>query len=180
MVFGCISKNFPENIFWCLEMKKENTNPEKHKPQPRKKSSTTTLNSVRRPRCRSRSEIAIDGAISRSVDRDLGSSSLAYIRDLAPSIAINGAISWWRDRDQQRLECLPARSRHWSWLECLPLIAIGMFAGNWRSRSRACALSLSLSLSHFPEILWRENKGVKWFPWSKAFFFGQQISISGK
>ena len=28
-VFGCISKNFPENIFWCLEMKKENTNPEK-------------------------------------------------------------------------------------------------------------------------------------------------------
>ena len=31
MVFGCISKNFPENIFWCLEEKKENTNPEKHK-----------------------------------------------------------------------------------------------------------------------------------------------------
>ena len=26
MVFGCISKNFPENIFWCLEKKKENTN----------------------------------------------------------------------------------------------------------------------------------------------------------
>ena len=41
-------------------------------------------------------KIAIDGAISRSVDRDLGSSSLAYIRDLAisdlplsPSIAIS-------------------------------------------------------------------------------------------
>ena len=28
-VFGCISKNFPENIFWCLEKKKENTNPRK-------------------------------------------------------------------------------------------------------------------------------------------------------
>ena len=85
-VFCCISKNFPENIFWCLEKKKENTNPEKHKPQPRKKSSMTT-NPVRRPPRRSRSrllrEIAIDGAISRSVDRDLGSSSLAYIRDLA-------------------------------------------------------------------------------------------------
>ena len=54
MVFGCISKNFPENIFWCMEKKKENTNPEKHKPQPRKKSSTTT-NPVRRPRRRSRS-----------------------------------------------------------------------------------------------------------------------------
>ena len=26
MVFGCISKNFPENIFWCLEKKKENKN----------------------------------------------------------------------------------------------------------------------------------------------------------
>ena len=25
-VFGCISKNFLENIFWCLEKKKENTN----------------------------------------------------------------------------------------------------------------------------------------------------------
>ena len=31
-VFGCISKNFPENIFWCLEKKKENTNPNKHQP----------------------------------------------------------------------------------------------------------------------------------------------------
>ena len=28
-VFGCISKNFPENIFWCLAKKKENTNPRK-------------------------------------------------------------------------------------------------------------------------------------------------------
>ena len=28
-VFGCILKNFPENIFWCLEKKKENTNPSK-------------------------------------------------------------------------------------------------------------------------------------------------------
>ena len=26
MVFGCISKKFPENIFWCLEKEKENTN----------------------------------------------------------------------------------------------------------------------------------------------------------
>ena len=41
-MFGCISTNFPENILWCLEKKKENTNPEKHKPQPRKKSSTTS------------------------------------------------------------------------------------------------------------------------------------------
>ena len=66
-VFGCISKNFLENIFWCLEKKKENTNPEKHKPQPRKKSSTTT-NPVRRPRRRSRSEITISPS-SRDRDR---------------------------------------------------------------------------------------------------------------
>ena len=26
MVFGCIVKNFSENIFWCLEKKKENSN----------------------------------------------------------------------------------------------------------------------------------------------------------
>ena len=96
-VFGCISKNFLENIFWCLEKKKENTNPEKHKPQPRKKSSTTT-NPVRRPRRRSRSEIAIDGAISQSVDRDLGSSSLAYIRDLAFDASQDRAV----DRDLTR------------------------------------------------------------------------------
>ena len=42
-VFGCISKNFPENIFWCLEKKKENTNPEKYKPQPRKNSNTVQI-----------------------------------------------------------------------------------------------------------------------------------------
>ena len=129
MVFGCILKNFPEKIFWCLEKKKENTNSEKHKPQPRKKSSTTTLNTVRWPRLLR--EIAIEG-------------------EIALSIAIF------------------ARSRS---------TATGMFAGeiaigaDWRSRSRARALSLSLSLSHFPEILWRENRSVKWFPWSKAFFF---------
>ena len=134
-VFCCISKNFPENIFWCLEKKKENKNPEKHKPQPRKKSSTTT-NPVRRPPRRSRSrllrEIAIDGAISRSVDHDLGSSSLAYIRDLAisdlplsPTYEISrswiflsrhrsrsrsGTISRWRDRVRRFSSCARVRS----------------------------------------------------------------------
>ena len=60
-----------------------------------------------------------------------GSSSLAYIRDLAidasrdravdcdldpvrsheGEIAINGTISRWRDHDQRQLECLSVRSR---------------------------------------------------------------------
>ena len=109
---------------------------------------------VRRPRRRSRSEIAIFLSRRR---RDLplspsptGSSSLAYIRDLAidasqdravdcnldpvrsceGEIAINDAISRWRDRDQRRLECLPVRSRS---SNC---------AG-----SRARALSLSVKFS---------------------------------
>ena len=78
MVFGCISKKFPENIFWCLEKKKENTNPEKHKPQPRSRRPTTALSIaidgaiVISPSSQDRNrEIAIDGAISRSVDGNL-------------------------------------------------------------------------------------------------------------
>ena len=116
-VFGCISKNFSENIFWCLEKKKENTNLEKHKPQPRKNSNTVQILplgslagaiSQRRDRdqqcdltvSRSRStarscegEIAIDGSssrISRSSSTDLPLGSLA------------GAISRRRDGDQRR------------------------------------------------------------------------------
>ena len=42
-VFGCISKKFSEKIFWCLEKKKENTNSEKHKPQPRSRHPTTAI-----------------------------------------------------------------------------------------------------------------------------------------
>ena len=88
-------------------------------------------------------------AILRSVDRDIGSSSLAYIRDLTidasrdhavdrdldpvrsreGKIAINGAISRRRDRDQWRLECLPARLR----------------SARSGDRDRARALSLSFS-----------------------------------
>ena len=66
-VFGCISKNFPENIFWCLEKKKENTNKKTQATTQKKKiindengSSPTTAPA------RSRSEIAIDGAIAIS------------------------------------------------------------------------------------------------------------------
>ena len=73
-VFGCISKNFPENIFWCLEKKKEKTNP-------RKISSTIAIWDHDLAGARSRStcceiaisvegEIAINCAISRRHDRD--------------------------------------------------------------------------------------------------------------
>ena len=70
-VFGCISKNFSENIFWCLEKKKENTNPVKYHQ-------------------RSRSEIAISPARSRDQRREIAPSRARASdrdrrRDLAPS-----------------------------------------------------------------------------------------------
>ena len=86
-VFGCFSKNFPENIFWCLEKKKEKTNP-------RKISSTIVIR-----------DRDLAGTISRSTAR---------ARDGAISvegeIAINCAISQRWDCDQRF-----ARSRRWSW-----------------------------------------------------------------
>ena len=138
-----------------------------------KKSSMTTLNTVRRPCHRSRSrllrEIAIDGAISRRRDRDLreiaidGAISRSVDGDLDPvqsckgEIAIDGAISRSVDGDLD-----PVRSREGEiaiLIRCErdldPIArsrstATGMFAGeiaigaDWRSRSRAHALSLSL------------------------------------
>ena len=92
-VFGCISKNFPKNIFWCLEKKKEETNPEKHGQNPGKKSSTIDA----RLASSTRSEIAIDARlgstarcfarsrltlISRSVDRDLAFAPIAISRSV--------------------------------------------------------------------------------------------------
>ena len=65
-MFGCIFKNFPKNIFWCLEKKKEKTNPEKHGQNPEKK----IINDRR--------STGFDGAVlrelqsdDRAVDRDL-------------------------------------------------------------------------------------------------------------
>ena len=86
----------------------------------------------RNPRSRSRSrllrEIAINGVISRSVDRDLGSSSLAYIRDLAIDVS--------RDRDLD-----PARSREG---EIAINGAISIFTRS-RSTARSCEASIAIS-----------------------------------
>ena len=171
MVFGCISKNFPKNIFWCLEKKKENTNPEKHKPQPRSRRPTTAPSIA----IQDRNHDLAFFTRSRLTARSREASTVISIRcDLSKARSRrqrsrSGAISRRWDRDLDPV----ARSRS---------TTTGMFAGeitigaDWRSRSRV----RSLSLSHFPEILWREIRSVKWFPWSKAFFFYQRISISGK
>ena len=88
-----------------------------------------------------------------------------------------------RDRDWRRDGVISRRSRS-RLREIAPSIAISDWS--WSSRSRtgssplARARALSLSLSYFPEMLWRENRSVKAFPWSKAFFLGQRISISRK
>ena len=71
-VFGCISKNFPENIFWYLEKKKENTNQKTQSHNPGKKiiNDHNTRSRSRRdrdPRSRSLRD--------RDCDRDLGSRS---------------------------------------------------------------------------------------------------------
>ena len=135
-VFGCILKNFPENIFWCLEKKKENTNPKK---------------------------IPSTIAISQSTVRDRDRSKIATSRqrDLASSIAIWGAssrsrseIAMSRRHEIAIFAAIFARSRR---LE-LGLEIDAAWSSDWRSAppgdrltvrflllSRARALSLSLS-----------------------------------
>ena len=148
-VFGCISKNFPKNIFWCLEKKKEKTNPantDKTQKKPRKKKSSTIdarLGST--ARCFASSSpttapsITINGVISPSID---GAISQRRDHDLH-EIAIDGAISQsvnhdfesqlsdWSSRDQCGLE-LGVRQRSSDWIG---------------ARSSTIARSLSLSLS---------------------------------
>ena len=112
-VFGCISKNFPENIFWCLEKKKENTNQKTQSHNPGKKI-INDHNTRSRSQSRSRSDrdrrrdrdprsrwrqIAIDGviAISPSIAPSdwswssrsrTGSSPLARARSLSLSLSL--------------------------------------------------------------------------------------------
>ena len=172
MVFGCISKNFPENIFWCLEKKKENHKFRKTQAttqiapsddrNPRSRSTDLHLGSRDLPRRIFLSDlsayirhVAISDLPLRSLGlhttcRDLGSSSLAVDRDLDSArshegeITINGAISPSRDRDQ-RHNLATARSRP------MTLSRDGeiMFVASPLAHAR----TLSLSLSHFPEML---------------------------
>ena len=119
-MFPCIwlhFKKFSRKIFsgvWKRRRKTQNQkntshNLEKNHQQRQIQSDYRAVD--RNPRSRSRSrllrEIAINGAISRSVDRDLGSSSLAYIRDLAIDVSRDRAVNRdldpaSRDRNQRR------------------------------------------------------------------------------
>ena len=75
-VFGCISKNFPENIFWRLEKKKENTNQKTQSHNPGKKiiNDHNTRSRSRRDRnLRSRAPAPVR-RLDRRRDRDLAPS----------------------------------------------------------------------------------------------------------
>ena len=99
-VFVCISKNFPENIFWCLEKKKENTNQKTQSHNPGKKiindhNTRSRSQRDRDPRSRWR-QIAIDGAIAISpsiAPSDWSWSDLAI--DRAVGLELELAISDW-------------------------------------------------------------------------------------
>ena len=150
-LFGCISKNFPENIFWCLEKKKENTNLEKHKPQPKKKSSTMAIRDHdlagaiswrqdRDQRCdletvRSRvREIAIDSGISQSVDRGR--------RTRASEIGANWSSEYAGDRQTDWSSVFSSRARSlslslffWKCFEVKMKAEIHFRGQGWKFRS---------------------------------------------
>ena len=129
-VFGCISKNFPKNIFWCLEKKKENTN--------QKTQATTQEKKNHQFQKCFQSD---DRAVIAIQDRDHGAIA---IRDRD-----HGAIAI-RDRDQQR-----DRDR-WRDRDLVVYRAVGLelelAISDWIFSSRARSLSLSLSLSLFSEV----------------------------
>ena len=103
-------------------------------------------------RDRDHGAIAIDNTIVISTGRSRSEIAIAPNRD------------WWRDRDLAIDRAVG--------LELELVISDCIFSSRARARS--------LSLSHFPEMIWRENRSVKAFPWSKAFFLSQRISISRK
>ena len=158
-VFGCISKNFPENIFWCLEKKKENTNP-------RKISSTIAIwdrdlaGAMSRRRSRSRDQRR-ELATARS--RDRSEIAISRRRDLAPSIAIWGASSRSRSCDSARSQSSRDRAA-WS--------------SDWRSAppgDRLTVWFLLLSLARALSLSFSGN-ALKW-KWEEKIISGSKVKI---
>ena len=158
-VFGCISKNFSKNIFWCLEKKKEKTNP-------RKISSTIAIR-----------DRDLADPISRSTRREIATLIAISVKG---KIAINCAIL-------RRREIVPSIAIFTTIVELEIGVAWSSeSAGDRRTDcsvssplARPCSLSLSLSL--FPEMLWSENEGRKsfsgqrWKYWSTRSHFSENI-----
>ena len=165
-VLGCISKNFPENFFWCLEKKKEKTNP-------RKISSTIAFRDRDLGRRRDHDqlrdlataqsregEIAIDASRDRTVDREIAAIvgleiGAAWSSESAGNRQTNCSVSSPLARTLSlSLSLFPEIL--WSENEGRKL-----FPGQrWKYWSTE---------SHFPKnIIFRDNqtcgKGWKWFP----------------
>ena len=169
-VFGCISKNFPKNIFWCLEN------------ATRKK--TKLEKQTQHPDWRSRST-GFDSALQsddRAVDRDLAKHRVASRdrdrwRDLTKRRSrsreapcrLRSARRRVRDLRSRSTALVLANNADWS-------LDVRTAPTGSLSPSRALVLSLSLSL----EFIWSENRNGNSFPYSRPFFLGQQKSISGK
>ena len=104
-VFGCISKNFPKNIFWCLEKKKEKTNPEKHGQNPEKKSSTIDARrcGLEEGRDCDRRSTGLESAVLREIASDADLAKHHAVEPSWASIAISPLLQsapssvnrWW-------------------------------------------------------------------------------------
>ena len=147
-VFGCISKNFLENIFWCLEKKKENTNQKTQSHNPGKK-----IINDHNTRSRSRRDRDRRCAIAMAPDRDRR-------RAIALTERSRFEIAMAPDRDRQRAIAIAITERsRWRQIAIDGVIAISPSIApsdwSWSSRSRtgssplARARSLYLSLSLF-------------------------------
>ena len=147
-MFPCVwlhFKKFSWKYFLVFGKEEGKHKSRKHKPQPRKKSSTIVISPTR----------SRDGAISRSRDRAVDC-DLDPARSCEGEIAIDGAIS--RSVNRGRRTGAREISADWS----------SEYAGDrridWSSVFSSRARARSLSLSLFPEILWSENEGRKSFP----------------
>ena len=104
-VFGCILKNFPKNIFWCLEKKKENTNQ-------KTQGTTQKIHKIINDDC---TVIAIgDRDLGSRSRRDLGSRSrcdLAFFARSRSRLGLELAISDWSWSSQSHLDLLLSRAR---------------------------------------------------------------------
>ena len=154
MVFGCISKNFPENIFQCLEKKKENTNSEKTQATTQiAPSDDCARDRDRRCDLAKRRRRSRSGAILPLRDRDL-----REIASTAISIRCDLTKARSRSRSGREIRC----DRDLNSVARSGVIAISIRSqDSVRSRFGAIAIrcdrdlarALCLSLSHFPEIL---------------------------
>ena len=127
-VLGCISKNFPENFFWCLEKKKEKTNP-------RKISSTIAFRDRDLGRRRDHDqlrdlataqsregEIAIDASRDRTVDREIAAIvgleiSAAWSSESAGNRQTNCSVSSPLARTLSLSLSLSGNTLKWKWGE---------------------------------------------------------------